>query len=79
MRRLIFILFSPNEQRGGGGGDAAKLCTSYFLSFSADHERDRLPCKVLFWGLATNTLNVRNNNNKQQCQQYEETRSYATD
>ena len=31
---------------------------------SADHERDWPPCKVVFFGLATNTLNVRNNNNK---------------
>ena len=30
---------------------------------SADHERDWPPCKVVFFGLATNTLNVRNNNN----------------
>ena len=29
----------------------------------ADHERDWPPCKVVFFGLATNTLNVRNNNN----------------
>ena len=28
---------------------------------SADHERDWPPCKVVFFGLATNTLNVRNN------------------
>ena len=30
---------------------------------SADHERDWPPCKVVFFGLATNALNVRNNNN----------------
>ena len=29
---------------------------------SADHERDWPPCKVVFFGLAANTLNVRNNN-----------------
>ena len=29
---------------------------------SANHERDWPPCKVVFFGLATNTLNVRNNN-----------------
>ena len=28
---------------------------------SADHERDWPPCKVVFFGLATNALNVRNN------------------
>ena len=30
---------------------------------SADHERDWPPCKVVFFELATNALNVRNNNN----------------
>ena len=29
---------------------------------SADHERDWPPCKVFFFELATNALNVRNNN-----------------
>ena len=48
---------------GGGGGYAARLFI--FLSFpcSADHERDWPSCKVVFFGLATNTLNVRNSNN----------------
>ena len=34
------------------------------LSFpcSADHERDWPQCKVFFFGLATNTLNMRNDN-----------------
>ena len=42
-----------------GGGYAARL----FLLFSF-HERDWPPCKVFsFFGLATNTLNVRNSNN----------------
>ena len=27
---------------------------------SGDHERDWPPCKVVFFGLATNALNVRN-------------------
>ena len=35
---------------------------SFFL-YSADHERDWPPCKVVFFGLATNALNVRNNDN----------------
>ena len=65
MRRVIlFCLFSLNKQWGGGrGGYAARLFI--FLSFpcSADHERDWPPCKVVFFGLATNTLNVRNSNN----------------
>ena len=41
-------------------------CQTYSFSFfpcSADHERDWPPCKVVFFGLATNALNVRNNNN----------------
>ena len=32
-----------------------------FFPCSADHERDWPPCKVVFFGLATNALNVRNN------------------
>ena len=35
----------------------------FSFSCSADHERDWSPCKVVFFGLATNTLNVRNNSN----------------
>ena len=35
----------------------------YFFPCSADHERDWPPCKVVFFGLPTNALNVRNNNN----------------
>ena len=58
MRRVIFILFSPNEQRGGGA-----LPDFFSSPCSADHERDWPPCKVVFFGLATDTLNVRNNNN----------------
>ena len=49
--------------RGGGGGGA--LPDFFFFSFFpclADHERDWPPCKVVFFGLATNALNVRNNN-----------------
>ena len=38
----------------------------FFFSCSADHERDWPPCKVVFFGLATNVLNVRNNNNNLQ-------------
>ena len=40
-------------------------CQTFLFSFfpcSADHERDWPPCKVVFFGLATNALNVRNNN-----------------
>ena len=61
---FIFI-FSPNEQRARGGGRGVR-CQTFSFSFfpcSADHERDWPPCKVVFFGLATNALNVRNNNN----------------
>ena len=33
----------------------------YFFPCSADHEGDWPPCKVVFFGLTTNTLNVRIN------------------
>ena len=61
---FIFI-FSPNEQRarGGGGGGALPDFFFFFFPCLADHERDWPPCKVVFFGLATNALNVRNNNN----------------
>ena len=60
--RVFFFFFnSPNEQRAGGGG-AARLFFSFFFSCSADHERDWPPCKVVFFGLATNALNATNNN-----------------
>ena len=49
---------------GGGGGmlPAFFFFLLFFFPCSADHERDWPPCKVVFFGLATNTLNVRNNN-----------------
>ena len=49
-------------ERGGRGGSTASLFF-FFFPCSADHERDWPPCKVVFFGLATNALNVRNNNN----------------
>ena len=56
MRRAIFyfILFSPNEQRGGGGGrggaggGGCRQTFFFFFLWSADHERDWQPCKVVF-------------------------------
>ena len=52
MRRVIyFILFSPNDQRAGGGG---ALPDFFFFLFSPVQQ-------VAFFGLATNALNVRNN------------------
>ena len=45
----------------GGGGNVARLFLLFSFPCSADHERDWPPCKVFFFGLATDTLNVRNN------------------
>ena len=47
----------------GGGGVRCQTFSFSFFPCSADHERDWPPCKVVFFGLATNALNVRNNNN----------------
>ena len=49
----------------GGGGYAARLLFLFSFPCSGDHERDWPLCKskVVFFGLATNMLNVRNNNN----------------
>ena len=58
---IFYFLFSPNEQRaGGGGGGGWALPDFFFFSSpcSADHERDWPPCKVVFFGLVTNALNV---------------------
>ena len=57
------FLLSDELTRAGGGGYAARLFLFFSFTCSADHERDWPPCKVFFFGLATNTLNVRNNNN----------------
>ena len=60
--RDIFFCFSfflrTSSARGGG---AARLFFFFFFPCSADHEWDWPPCKVVFFGLATNALNVRNN------------------
>ena len=48
----------------GGGGYAARRFCLFSFPCSADHKQNWPPCKVVFFGLATNnTLNVRNNNN----------------
>ena len=61
---FFFFFFSPNEQRAGGGGERCQTFLNFIFPCSADHERDRPPCKVVFFGLATNNaLSVRNNNN----------------
>ena len=70
-RVYFYFLFSPNGQRaGGGGGGHCQTFSFLFFSFpcSADHERDWPPCKVVSFGLATNALNVRNNNNNKNSQ-----------
>ena len=36
-------------------------CTMFSFHCSADHERDWPPCEVVFFELATNPLDVRNN------------------
>ena len=63
-RDFLFFYFL-RTRRGGGGGGAVGLFFFFFFPCSADHERDWPPCKVpvVFFGLATNALNVRNNNN----------------
>ena len=63
---LFLSLFSPNEQRARGeGGGAARLFFFFFFSpvQQTTSERDWPPCKVVFFELATNALNVRNNIN----------------
>ena len=44
---------------GGKGG----VLSFFFFPYSTHHERDWPPCKVVCFGLATNALKVRNNNN----------------
>ena len=56
---FYFIFFSERAARWGGGGEPDFSFSSF--PCSADHERDWPPCKVVFFGLATNALNVRNN------------------
>ena len=65
--RDLFLIFSERAARAGGGGGGGGFFLLFFLC-SADRERDWPPCKVVFFGLATNALNVRNNIFKQQRQ-----------
>ena len=55
--------FNSAEEELMGGGGAGGLLPDFFFFFScsADHERDWPPCEVVFFGLATNALNVKNN------------------
>ena len=65
MRRVILFIFSEQAvwRVGGGGGYAARFFFLFSFPCSADHERDWPPCKVVFSGWATSTLNVKNNKN----------------
>ena len=53
----------------GGVGGVERCQTFSFFFFSPvqqnTREREWPPCKVVFFGLATKALNVRNNNNIQ--------------
>ena len=57
-----FFFFSERAAWGVGGGVRCQTFSNVLFPCS-DHERDWPPCKVVFIGLVTNTLNVRNNNN----------------
>ena len=58
-----------NIRAAWGGGGCHTSCFPLFPPppCSADHERDWSPCKikVVFFGLATNTLDARNNNKQE--------------
>ena len=60
---LFFYFLRSSSARGEGGGGRCQTLSFSFFPCSADHEWDWPPCKVVFFGLATNVLNVRNNNN----------------
>ena len=64
MRRVIFFFFLIlRTSSAQGEGALPDFFFFFFFSCSADHERDWPPCKVVFFGLATNALNATNNNN----------------
>ena len=54
----IYFFLRTSSARGGGGGRCQTFSFSFFPC-SADHERDWPPCKVVFFGSATNALNVK--------------------
>ena len=63
-----FLIYFFSERavcvRGGGGGMLPHFFLLFSFPCSADHERDWRPCKVVFFGLATITLNARNNDTR---------------
>ena len=64
MRHVILFCFLRTSSVGGErGGCVARLFLFFFFPCSADHERDWPPRKVVFFVLATKTLNIKNNKN----------------
>ena len=65
MRRVIFIfIFLRTSSVGGGGGEGG--CQIFFcfpVQQTTSGIGHRGEYQVVFFGLATNTLNARNNNN----------------
>ena len=62
--RACFLFFSSVPAAWGGGGVGGLLLADFrfLLSFPypSNHKRDWPPCEVVFFGLATDTLNVGN-------------------
>ena len=65
MRHVICILFSPNEQRGGEGGALPDFlfCSLFPVQQTTSGTGHHVKYLVVIFGLTTNTLRVRNNNN----------------
>ena len=55
---LGIIVVSHYFLRTGSARGMGVRCQTFFFPCSAHHERDWPPCKVVFFGLATNALNV---------------------
>ena len=62
-RDFFFFFLILRTSSAQGEGALPDFFFFFLFSCSADHERDWPPCKVVFFGLATNALNARNNNN----------------
>ena len=63
MHREIFFFFSERATWGGGGGCAARLFIFIFspVQQTTSGIGHRVKYEVVFFGLATNTLIMRNN------------------